>query len=220
MYYPFMLYNTHIEHQPIFRDLQGDPFVADLSWQSSLVTTATFRDQKGFQKILENHMVPDHSWGFSPYLERRDTLLADCPQMAAERRFIHLGVDIIGPVRTPLHAPLSAVIETAGYEAGEGNYGGYVLLRHEGRGFKTFFSLYGHLSRNCLPSAGDTFAAGEMFAEIGDYPDNGNWFHHTHLQIITEKGLASGYLSKGYCTEQDLLEMNNLCPSPMPLFLR
>lgn len=220
MYYPFMLFNTVIDHQPLLKNLSGDPFVANLSWQSSLVDTTTSRDQKLFQTILEEKMSPDYSWGFSPYLERRDTLLSGCPQMAEEKRFFHLGMDIIVPVNTPLHAPLDAIVEEIGYEAGEGNYGGFVLLRHEGERFETFFSLYGHLDRNKLPLVGQAFRAGEIFSWIGDFQDNGNWFHHTHLQIITQKGLDDGYLSKGYCTERDLAQMNDLCPSPIPLFTR
>ena len=220
MYYPFMLFNGSIEHLPIFPGLRGDPFVADLSWRSQLLEDSPARDQAAFQEILERTMAPDYLWGFSPYLERRDTLLADCPQMAAEKRFYHLGMDIIVPVDTPLCAPLEAVVEESGYEDGEGNYGGFVLLRHEGRGFTPFFSLYGHLNRHHLPTVGRAFQAGEIFSRIGDFPDNGNWFHHTHLQIITEKGLAAGYLSKGYCTEQDLAVINDLCPSPVPFFRR
>lgn len=220
MYYPFMLFNSYIDHRPIFRDLRGDPFVADLSWQSQLVEATPVRDQVAFQQLLEKTMSPNYSWGFSPYLERRDTLLADCPQMAADKRYYHLGMDIIVPVATPLHAPLDSVVEASGYEAGEGNYGAFVLLRHEGLGFAPFFSLYGHLKQQSLPAAGQVFAAGEMFAKIGDFPENGNWFHHTHLQVITEKGLNEGFLSKGYCTKYDLHMMNDLCPSPVPLFKR
>ena len=71
----------------------------------------------------------------------------------------------------------------------------------------------------CRPSAA-AFSAGDAFAEIGDFHENGNWFYHTHLQVITQKGLDRGYLSKGYCAESDLKEMNELCPSPIPLFKR
>jgi hypothetical protein len=67
---------------------------------------------------------------------------------------------------------------------------------------------------------GKRLAAGEAFAEIGDFHENGNWFHHTHLQVITAAGLARGYLSKGYCAEADLGEINALCPSPISLFKR
>lgn len=220
MYYPFMLFNDAIDHRPIFPGLRGDPFVADLSWQSQLVENSPARDQRAFQEILDRTMAPDYLWGFSPYLERRDTLLADCPQMAAEKRFYHLGMDIIVPVDTPLCAPLDAVVVESSYEAGEGNYGAFVLLRHDSQSYSPFFSLYGHLSRQHLPTVGQALKAGEIFSHIGDFPDNGNWFHHTHLQIITEKGLAEGYLSKGYCVEHDLKAMNDLCPSPVPLFRR
>jgi len=219
MYYPFMLYNEDIHLHPIFNGLTGNPFVADMSRTSSLLAETDVRDQRTFQHTLEGLMAPDHSWGFSPYLERRDTLLADCPQMAANQRFFHLGVDIIVPKGVPLHAPLASVVAESDYESGDGNYGGFVLLRHEGS-FLPFYSLYGHLDRGHLPEKGTSVAAGEPFARIGDFTDNGNWFHHTHLQVITERGFAEGYLSKGYCTASDLADMNHLCPSPMPLFRR
>ncbi len=220
MYYPFFLYGENIDHRPVFADLKGDPFVADLSPDSPLLKGLDVRDQKTFQQLLEDKMGSDHSWGFAPYLEDRATLLADCPQMVAEKRFIHLGLDIIVPLGTPLHAPLDATVHTSGYESGEGNYGGYVLLKHESTKFQTFYSLYGHLGKDSLPTVGSQFAAGEAFAAIGDFHENGNWFYHTHLQVITQKGLDQGYLSKGYCAESDLKEMNTLCPSPIPLFKR
>ena len=82
----------------------------------------------------------------------------------------------------------------------------------------TFYSFYGHLCKDHLPAKGKTFSAGEAFSEIGDFHENGNWFHHTHIQVITVKGLKKGYASKGYCTLQDMAEMNALCPSPIPIF--
>ncbi len=51
-------------------------------------------------------MAPDYKWGFAGYLERRDSLLRDCPQMVEENRFYHLGLDVIAPLGTQLHAPL------------------------------------------------------------------------------------------------------------------
>ena len=70
-----------------------------------------------------------------------------------------------------------------------------------------------------MPEVGGSVFAGEVFAFIGDFHENGNWFHHTHIQVITVEGLAAGYMSKGYCAEKDLGRMNALCPSPMPLFI-
>jgi len=217
MYYPFLLYSRKVDQQPIFKDLKGDPYIADLSSGSTLLDNIDMRDQENFQKILEEKMGPNHSWGVASYLENRASLLSDCPQMAAEKRFIHLGLDIIVPLGTPLHAPLDGVVAESDYESGDGNYGSFVLLRHSSPHFTTFYSLYGHLRRSSLPKNGSTFRAGEPFAEIGDFHENGKWFYHTHLQVITEKGLKHGYLSKGYCSQSDLKEMETLCPSPIPL---
>ena len=219
MYYTFLLYSEKIEHRPVFTNLVGDPYVADLSPRSQLLKGIDMRDQSGFQRILVTAMA-EHTWGFSPYLEHRDTLLGDCPQMVSEKRFIHLGLDVIVPLGTPLHAPLDAVVEASDYEAGEGNYGGWVLLKHESPCFETFYSLYGHLCRDRLPAVGRTFSAGSAFAWIGDFHENGNWFYHTHIQVITQRGLDRGYLSKGYCKAEDMAWMNDLCPSSIPLFIR
>jgi hypothetical protein len=218
MYYPFLFYSEKVRHRPVFPGLKGDPFVADLSSGSRLLEGTDVRDQEGFQRILAKKMGTTYRWGVSPYLERRDTLLADCPQMVAEGRFIHLGLDVIVPLGTPLHAPLDATVEDSGYEAGEGNYGGYVLMRHESGVFATFYSFYGHLRKDRLPPAGRAFSAGAPFAEIGDFHENGNWFHHTHIQVITRRGLKKGYVSKGYCADADMAVINDLCPSPIPLF--
>jgi hypothetical protein len=219
MYYPFLLYSRGLRLRPIFEGLKGDPFIADLSTESPFLMDADPRDQTRLQRLLEEHMTAaDCSWGLSPYLERRETLLADCPQMVAENRFIHLGLDIIVPLGTPLQAPLAAVVAASGYESGEGNYGGYVLLEHAGPNFATFYSFYGHLSRDRLPPVGQAVSAGAPFAAIGDFHENGNWFHHTHLQIITRQGLEQGYLSRGYGCKADMVAMHDLCPSPVPLF--
>ena len=218
MRYPFLLYSPNIVHAPVFQDLQGEPYVLDLSYRNPMLSAMDERDQRAFQQWLDRDMAPNHRWGFAGYLERRDSLLRSCPQMVEEARFFHLGLDVIVPLGTALHAPLDAVVQAVGYEEGEGNYGGYILLRHEGRHFETFYSFYGHLSPPSLAAEGSVLAAGDRFARIGDFHENGNWFYHTHLQVITRKGIDNGYISKGYCAADDLPHMESLCPSPMPLF--
>ena len=220
MQYPFLLYSQRIQHRPVFEGLRGDPYVADLSLTSPLLAGLDTRDQKQFQAVLDEKMGAAHPWGLAPYLERRDTLLSDCPQMVSEQRFFHLGLDVIVPLGTPLHTPLDATVAASGYESGEGNYGGHVLLKHENLLFETFYSFYGHLNKDRLPPDGRQLAAGDRFAEIGDFHENGNWFYHTHLQVITRRGLDLGYMTKGYCAGEDIAEMNAVCPSPIPLFIR
>ena len=94
MHYPFLLYSRKVDHQPLFDGLSGDPFIADLAENSPLLADIDMRDQREFQRILLAKMGTDYSWGVAAYLENRAALLADCPQMVAEQRFIHLGLDI------------------------------------------------------------------------------------------------------------------------------
>jgi hypothetical protein len=218
MKYPYIAYSSRVDIQPIFKGLTGDPLVVDMSVDSPLFDTLDVRDQQGFQRLLEEMMESRFSWGVASYLENRATVLSQCPQMVEEQRFYHLGLDIIVPLGTPLHAPLAATVAASGYEAGDGNYGGHVLLKHESPDFETFYSFYGHLNQEQLPAAGTDFSAGEAFACIGDFHENGNWFYHTHLQVITRWGFEKGYVSKGYCAAKDLAVMDGLCPSPLSLF--
>ena len=218
MTYPYIAYSDTIQIQPVFKNLTGDPLVVDMSVTSPLFDTMDVRDQKGFQKRLEDMMKDQFTWGVSSYLENREIVLSQCPQMVEEQRFYHLGLDIIVPLETPLHAPLDARVVESGYEAGEGNYGGHVLLMHESPFFETFYSFYGHLNRGKLPVIGTELRAADVFAYIGDFHENGNWFYHTHFQVITQKGIDQGYLSKGYCAARDLALMDGLCPSPLSLF--
>lgn len=219
MRYPYIVYSPKVALKPLFKGLKGEPLILDMSVEGHIFAGMDVRDQRECQRRIDRLMAEgSHSWGISSYLENREKLLADCPQMVEEQRFYHLGIDIIVPLGTPLHAPLAATIDASGYEAGEGNYGGYVLLRHQSPDFETFYSMYGHLRRDTLPAPGMSVDAGEIFAHIGDFNENGNWFYHTHLQIITEQGVVQGYRFKGYCSAADLALMGRLCPDPLPLF--
>ncbi|HSL62707.1 MAG TPA: peptidoglycan DD-metalloendopeptidase family protein [Desulfotignum sp.] len=218
MRYPYIAYCENVEIAPVFRGLTGNPLIVDLSVGSPVFDAVDVMDQKAFQAWLDRTMKDRYTWGLASYLEDRETILSQYPQMREESRYFHLGMDIIVDLGTPLHAPLDAVVQESGYEDGPGNYGGNVLLRHDSPFFETFFSLYGHLNKQKLPPPGDRFAAGEVFAWIGDFHENGNWFFHTHLQVITQKGVDQGWVSKGYCTKHDLAVMERICPSPLPLF--
>ncbi|MBF0200122.1 MAG: peptidoglycan DD-metalloendopeptidase family protein [Desulfamplus sp.] len=220
MRYPYIAYSQRVEIHPIFKGLSGDPLIVDLSADSPLYNEVDLFDQRAFQSWLDKSMEEGRgfSWGVASYLEDRKPLLYQHPQMREEERYFHLGLDIIVGLGTPLHAPLDGVVVESAYEEGEGNYGGNVLLRHESPVFETFYSLYGHLNRERLPPCGSGFKAGEVFAFIGDFHENGNWFYHTHLQIITRKGYDMGYLSKGYCSASDLKIMDSISPSPLSLF--
>ena len=134
--------------------------------------------------------------------------------MVAENRIYHLGVDVTGPLGTDVYAPLPGEVVQSYYEEGDGNYGALIVLKHNINDC-TFYSLYGHLNRSILPKVGTKVNKGEKFAKIGDFNENGNWFHHVHLQVFTEKGYNDGWVSKGYCSGKDLPRISKLCPNPI-----
>ena len=219
MRYPYIVHCPRLTVHPLFKNLSTPPMVLEMGKGHPMFEEVKDLDTREFQLWLDQAMADAGTdWALASYLENREPVLSKYPQMRAEQRWYHLGLDIAVPLDTPLYAPLDGRVVESNYEPGDGNYGGHVLLAHEGPDFETFYSLYGHLNRQSLPQAGTAFKAGECFARIGDFLDNGNWFHHTHLQVITQKGLDQGWLSKGYCAASDLGEMEQLCPSPLALF--
>jgi 4-aminobutyrate aminotransferase-like enzyme/Ser/Thr protein kinase RdoA (MazF antagonist)/murein DD-endopeptidase MepM/ murein hydrolase activator NlpD len=107
-----------------------------------------------------------------------------------ERRTVHIGLDLTLPPGSPLYAPLDGVVHGFEDAAARLDYGPVIVLRHETAGDEpvTFYTLYGHLERRSLEGLypGKPFKAGERFAAVGAPPDNGDWWPHVHVQIITD----------------------------------
>ena len=107
-----------------------------------------------------------------------------------EGRTVHVGVDLTLPPESPLYAPLDGVVH--GFEDAPArlDYGPVIVLRHEVPGDEpqTFYTLYGHLERRSLEGlhAGKPVRAGEPFAAVGAPPENGDWWPHVHVQIVTD----------------------------------
>lgn len=203
---------------PLIGNLSAsDPFVLDLSTTSSILHCFDIQDQRSVQHYIELQFQAGYTWGIGNYLEYRKPLLSDISQMRSTERYHHLGVDIIAPLGSPLYAPLDGIVISSIFEEGKGNYGGVAILCHTGD-FETFYSLYGHLDIDSLPTKGDLVQRGDRFAHMGGFHCNGDWFYHTHLQILTEAGFKQGWASRGYCTGEQFLTIDDYCPSPMFLF--
>jgi 4-aminobutyrate aminotransferase-like enzyme/Ser/Thr protein kinase RdoA (MazF antagonist) len=117
----------------------------------------------------------------------------DTTDPTAERRCLHLGLDLFAPAGTAIHAPLAGTVVACADHAQPQDYGPVIVLRHltdDGTGFLT---LYGHLSRESLAgvSPGQPIARGAAFATIGAPDCNGGWTPHLHLQLIVDD-LGSG----------------------------
>jgi murein DD-endopeptidase MepM/ murein hydrolase activator NlpD len=90
----------------------------------------------------------------------------------------HQGIDIAGPIGTPIYALSDAVVEEAGPATG---YGLWVVLRHT----DGTQSVYGHVNRMFVEE-GDRVEAGEEIAEIGNRGYSTG--PHLHLEVWSTDG--------------------------------
>ena len=106
----------------------------------------------------------------------------------AERRTVHLGIDLSVPPGSAVGAPLEGTVHIVARNDAPKDYGPLVILRHEVPSGEEFFTLYGHLDPDSVASLsrGKRLRAGEAFAAVGAPPANGDWWPHVHVQIILD----------------------------------
>lgn len=205
---------------PLFGDaLQGEPYALDFSSNLERVANYATTDFDRFQEqVFAELKAADRLWALGAYLEDRSALLRDFPQMIDQGRVIHAGLDIVAPTAdAPLFAPLTATVHATGVDAGMGNYGGYVVLRHDFES-EHFFSFYGHLHSDFEVEAGQQLARSERFAKLGSYANSGHWFTHTHLQILTPRAVEADRILVGYVKQEDVPTLHEWFPTPYPMF--
>jgi 4-aminobutyrate aminotransferase-like enzyme/Ser/Thr protein kinase RdoA (MazF antagonist) len=106
----------------------------------------------------------------------------------AERRTVHLGLDLSLPPGSIVRAPLAGTVRIVARNDAPKDYGPLVILRHEIPSGEEFFTLYGHLDPDSVAglAPGKALRAGEAFAAVGAPPANGDWWPHVHVQIILD----------------------------------
>ncbi len=190
----------------------ADPVVA------ATIANDTMRADQEYanQRTREGFDVGVGRWG-----ERRAIYAA--PAFASRlikgaRRDTHLGLDLFAVAGTPLHTPLRArVIATANVQTPQ-DYGGVVMLEHQGPDNLLFRTLWGHLDPSSIahlrPS--DSLEAGASFAELGNATVNGGWVPHLHLQLVlTAEDDPADVIGVG---ESELMGLwESLYPSPYAL---
>jgi len=218
MYFPLnILQNTEI--YPLFKkQLEGEPHIFNFSSSNPTTLQYDTRDFTEFQRLIIEELESENkSWGIGRYLEERKNILRNYPDIISEGRFYHLGLDIIVPAGLSLYAPIDGTVLQTGFEEGNGNYGGFIILEHNTSN-TVYYSFYGHLDSNHLVRENQVVVAGEQIGIIGDNPDSGGWFTHTHLQIITEEARLRGMMQNGYISPINLPEVSKLFPDPHFLF--
>ncbi len=157
------------------------------------------------------------TYGLGPYGEDRAVYrtaqFADAA--SAERRTVHLGIDVFAAAGTPVHAPLDGRVAFVTYNADPLDYGHTLILEHDAGGVPVW-TLYGHLG-GTLPGlcrVGDRVAAGQVVAHLGDWHENGGWAAHLHFQVMTDMlgQRAGNFFGVGHAGLWDVWRA--ICPDP------
>ncbi|GAB3541048.1 peptidoglycan DD-metalloendopeptidase family protein [Spirosoma fluminis] len=202
-------------------DFQKDPYlIFDFSAANpdlatlDLTNTATFTDY-----IVGKLRAAGAKVGVGGYNEHR-VIYRRSPhfqQTTADPREIHLGIDLWAEAGTPVFAPLAGVVQSFHDNANFGDYGPTIILEHRVND-KPLFSLYGHLTRSSLSGLyeGKEVKPGQKIAEIGPYPENGDWPPHLHFQLMTDMlGMKGDF--PGVCSLADRDKFLAICPNPNTL---
>lgn len=176
-------------------DLRHDPVaVLDLSVGSTLLGSDVLTDSvEHFSKILFDHLAEQGvEVGIGRYNEPRaiytSPAFALFASPTAERRTIHLGIDLFVEAGAPVYAPLDGVVHAFHNNSARLDFGPIILLRHTTDDGAPFYTLYGHLSLESLGglAVGQQVRAGDKIAAVGAPPINGDWPAHLHFQVVSD----------------------------------
>jgi murein DD-endopeptidase MepM/ murein hydrolase activator NlpD len=138
----------------------------------------------------------------------------DGKQPNEEPRRLHLGIDVWGPVGTPIYAFMGGMVHSLAFNDQHGDYGATLILLHQLDGVP-FYTLYGHLSLRDIKSisAGNYVSIGQTIGHFGDQRENGHWPPHLHFQIILDMELKEGDYP-GVCKYSEREKYLANCPNP------
>lgn len=130
-------------------------------------------------------------------------------------RTVHLGIDLFAEAGTPVYTPLDAEVYSATDNAGSRNYGPTLILKHVVTSELTFYTLYGHLSRESIKKIkeGEKILKGATIGSIGSFDENGEWPPHVHFQVILDLlGMKSDF--PGVALPWQSRIWQSICPDP------
>ena len=179
--------------------LMGEPmttsntFALDLSVWSELIEGDPGEPQTRILTKRLEEQLREHAARFAigryaePRLLYTRDMFAGDGGLLGERRTLHVGLDIFAAAGHAVHTPLAGMVHSVRASPEEQDYGHVVIVAHSTPDGQGFWTLYGHLSSETLStlSVGQSVAAGQRIAALGDVDENGGWPPHLHFQIIT-----------------------------------
>ncbi|WP_105901069.1 peptidoglycan DD-metalloendopeptidase family protein [Vibrio gangliei] len=179
----------HEFHPVIVPELQfGKGLIVDLSPSSEIWKKVT--DEHDFSAEIKRQVAETGAVvEIGRYAEQR-MIYQDTENFEhTESRTLHIGLDLGIPAGNSVFAPIQGEVVAFANRQIQGDYGPVIILRHQLEGH-IFHTLYGHLATSSLQDLyiGKIIQAGEAFATIGTYDENGGWATHLHFQIIRDLG--------------------------------
>jgi 4-aminobutyrate aminotransferase-like enzyme/Ser/Thr protein kinase RdoA (MazF antagonist) len=153
------------------------------------------------------------------YLEPRPVYSTDAFKIdgnnGPEYRTFHLGTDFWLDAGTPVHAICDGEIICCVNNDLDKDYGPTIILKHSINSNLSFYTLYGHLSRESLGlfKIGNKINKGDQIGFIGNNNENGHWPPHLHFQIILNL-LDNETNFPGVCTPAQIKVWSSVCPNP------
>lgn len=192
----------------------------DLGIHNQQLTETRFADTAAFTDYIENYLrAHGAKYAIGGYAERRkiyakSVLFDGSTTLNRSPRRVHLGIDIWGPLGTPVYAFMGGMVHSFAINAADGDYGATVILLHQLDG-RAFYTLYGHLSLKDIQilTAGQYIVLGEKIGDFGPPAENGNWPPHLHFQVIEDIELKEGDYP-GVCAEEEANRYLANCPDP------
>lgn len=140
----------------------------------------------GLQEELLTYLQKkyDTKYTIGGYLEDRSRLWAGFEE---SEKMLHLGVDINNlEVGESVSIPCDAVvIHVFKDESKMNGWGGRLIFKMSRPYRGADYLLYGHLDHD-LPLVGTAFKKGDIVGRIGNSDENGGWFIHLHVQLVTQ----------------------------------
>lgn len=189
----------------------------DLSISNQELLKIDMSEAIALEDFIANHLQKNNAKvAFGGYNEERNLYKSSTifNEEENEERNIHIGMDLWIKAGTPVLAAVDGEVYGFDFNAGKGNYGPTIILKHTIEN-QTFYTLYGHLSVESIEQIeiGTTFKKGQIVATLGDSSVNGGYAPHLHFQIIKNIEDYTGDYP-GVCSKKDLDYYLENCPDP------
>lgn len=126
----------------------------------------------------------DYTYG--GYLEDRVWLWRDhyLPKGPQE----HLGIDYNVPAGTKVQLLADAEVVHIARDGSFGGWGGLLVFKLDKAPYAgADYLYYGHLAWDDVVSVGQKLKAGSFVGQVGKPHQNGVWFPHIHVQLVSER---------------------------------